>query len=259
MPRGQRSSPTTLQTVERAFRFLEFIAEAPQNPTVRDVARALRTNISTTYHMFNTLSQLGYVTREADQTLQLGPKVTLLYQAYRRAVSVDRDLLKLVEDLSAETGETASVSRVVGDHVVIHALAESQQPNRAGGLYVGMSGFEHLRASGRLILAMTDSATRSLILEQTLKSVPPAQRERILARLEAERNMIREQGWAIDLGDYQPDIAGVAAPIFNADHEIVGTVNVSTPASRFTACKDRIVAAAVVYARRASELLGSTH
>ena len=45
----------TLQTVERALSFLEYVATAPVPPNVRDVAKALDLNITTSYHLLRTL------------------------------------------------------------------------------------------------------------------------------------------------------------------------------------------------------------
>jgi len=253
-PLPTEKSSLKLQTVERAFAVLEFLAAHPEGPTVRDVASGLGLNLTTTYHLFNTLHHLGYVDRDAELRLRIGSRVSALNQAYQRSISLNSATAQLVEDLSEVTGETASASFLVGDSVVIQALREGHQAVRAAGLYVGLSGSEHLRASGRLVLAFVDDVQRSRILDAALRDTSSDRRAEIDARLREEAEHIRARGWALDDGGYQPDISGVSAPILDSSQSIVGTINVSTPSSRFPARKDDVVAATVAFAKRASLL-----
>ncbi|WP_378143959.1 IclR family transcriptional regulator [Cnuibacter sp. UC19_7] len=246
-------TPSRLQTVERAVAFLEYVA-AHELPTVRDVAVGLTLNLTTAYHLFNTLHYLGYLDRDADLRLRIGSRVSALNQAYSRGISLNRELVAIVEDLSKSTGETASASLLVGDSVVIQALSEGHQPVRAAGLYVGLSGSEHLRASGRLVLAFADPTRRSRILESALRNVTQEERVQIESRLNREAHVIRERGWSLDDGSYQPDISGVSAPILDSSNVVVGTINVSTPSSRFAQRQADVVAATVASAERATLL-----
>lgn len=252
---SRRKAATTLHTVERAFALLEHVATSDDPPTLREAAEALGLNITTGYHMFNTLHALGYLVRTPESTLAIGPRITVLHQAYRREVSTSQDLLRVVESLASVTGETASMSAVVDGQVVIQAISESNQPMRASGLYVGLSGSEHLRASGRLVLAFADDPTRDQIIQKALAGLSPRECAKAMLQLESERASIVDRGWAVDEGAYQPDIAGVAVPIFGVTNELLGTINVSTPAQRFSSVSDKVITAAIEHAKVAARIL----
>src|SRR3981081_148048 len=60
-----------LQTVQRALRVLSLIAEHPQGLTVCQISKALELNISTCYHLLNTLVVNGYLDRPPHRQIYL--------------------------------------------------------------------------------------------------------------------------------------------------------------------------------------------
>ena len=79
-PSDNEKAPTTLQTVKRALAFLEAVAEARQPPRLRDVAQTLGINVTSSYHLLNTLQLAGYVTRDPDGTFRIGGRAAILYE-----------------------------------------------------------------------------------------------------------------------------------------------------------------------------------
>src|SRR5882757_7529137 len=111
--------PTTLQTVERALAFLETVAQARRPPQLKEVAQALGINITTSYHLLNTLQTAGYLTREGDGTLRIGGRTAILYQGLVRNFALGRELMPVIEELSASTGETAYIAALNREKVII--------------------------------------------------------------------------------------------------------------------------------------------
>src|SRR5947207_235121 len=75
-------SGTRLRTVDRALSVLEFVAEAPREPSIKEVARGLGLNLSACYHLVNTLESRAYLMKGQDHRLRLGPRVATLYNGF---------------------------------------------------------------------------------------------------------------------------------------------------------------------------------
>jgi DNA-binding IclR family transcriptional regulator len=253
-----KTAATTLQTVERALAFLELVAVSGSELTVRDVAGRLGVNLTTCYHLYNTLAARGYVERNPDLTLRVGRQAAVLYDGYRRAFSGQRRMQEFVAGLAAGTTETAWLSTLTGDAVVLTAYAEGPQPVRATGLYVGLTGLEHVRSSGRAVLAHLDDERRERILHKSLSGIAPAQHPAIRAALERDLAVIRDRGWALDDEGYNAGIVGVAAPFFSSDGAVLGAVGVWSPAARAHQSLDALAAQVTAAAREAGALFGRT-
>ena len=252
----KKTAATTLQTVERALAFLELVAVSGGELTVRDVAGRLGVNLTTCYHLYNTLVAHGYVERNPDLTLRVGQQAAVLYDGYRRAFSGQRRMQEFVANLATETTETAWLSTLTGDAVVLTAYAEGPQAVRATGLYVGLTGLEHVRSSGRAVLAHLDDERREPILRKSLSGIAPAQHPAIRAALERDLAVIRERGWALDDETYIAGIVGLAAPFFSPDGAVLGAVGVWSPAGRAHRSVDVLAEQVVAAAGKAGVLFG---
>ena len=247
----------TLQTVDRALEFLEIVAQSAQPPKIKDVAKALGLKITTSYHLLKTLENAGYINRDDGGFLRIGHRVTVLYQGMVRQQVLGRALHSVVEGLSAITSETAYLTVRTKDGLIVETLVEGNQAVRVKGLRVGFSGAEHIRASGLAALAFMDDADRDVILAKSLEKLSMKTRRSTIKSLAAEFEQIREQGWALDNQTFEKDVCCVAAPFFQADGKVAGSISVSAPASRFRDSGNIITAAVCAKARLASESLGN--
>jgi DNA-binding IclR family transcriptional regulator len=222
----------TLQTVERALSFLEYVATAPAPPNIRDVSNALDLNITTSYHLLRTLVARGYIKRDDDGRLELGDGVSRLAQNYRRHESVEQMLAPVIQQLAATTKETSFLSLREAQNVVLKVLVEGSQRLRVAGLYVGLSGHEYRRAAGKAVLAYLDDASRQAMLDQSLATTPSRLRKSILKSLEKELPLAASRGWAADDGQTEEGIISIGAPVFDAGGAVVGAVGIVTPIFR---------------------------
>lgn len=252
---NSKNGRTTLQTAARALEVLEFVAEQETPPTLKEMSTQLGINITTCYHLFNTLNEMNYLVRDEAGGLRIGARAALLYRGFVRHHSVAREHSAILAELSATTRETAYLNGLLNDEVVIQEVVEGTQAVRVSGLHVGFAGDEHRRASGKAILAFLDADERDRILDHALQHVPKEEARRLRASLVQEFEAIRRQGWAFDDREFDASIRCAAAPIFDADGRVFGSVAVSMPASRF---RDSLVKDVVVAADQASQALGST-
>ncbi|HEV2737631.1 MAG TPA: helix-turn-helix domain-containing protein, partial [Candidatus Elarobacter sp.] len=97
-----------LGTVRRALRVLDYLAANEVPVPIKQLAAELELNISSAYHVMNTLTVDGYVMRdERTGAYGLGAKVARLGDAYTRSWPVEPELRAIVSELGARTGENA--------------------------------------------------------------------------------------------------------------------------------------------------------
>lgn len=258
MPRSSNTEKgaTTLQTAERALAFLESVALAARPPQLRDVSDELKLNITTCYHLFNTLHKAGYLVRDSSGGLRVGTRVAVLYQGLVRHFDIGRDLHPVVNDLSDSTNETAYLTSYSGRGVVVEAVVEAAQAVRVSGLYVGFSGQEHMRASGQAVLAHLPEPERGSVLDRCLDSVPELERKAALEHLDRELPLIRRRGYAVDEQMFQKSVCCIAAPFFGVSGAATGSIAVSVPDTRYGGARKKLAKAVMDAASVVSSILG---
>jgi DNA-binding IclR family transcriptional regulator len=238
-----------LHSVQRALRVLSLVAEHPQGLSARDISQALDLNISTCYHILNTLVASGYLDRRPhSQVYQLGPQIPFLNNAFVQGLTSQEPFSQLVDDLWS-TGLTpaALVSRLRSilyrlteqtqepsymacwqyGEVVLHAIVEAPQAPKVTNLYVGYRGQAHSHALGKVLLAYSDPALVERYLDvHPLTSLGPntiIQRSRFIEEL----NDIVRQGYSIDHEEFSSDTCCIAAPVFAPRGQVVAALAIS--------------------------------
>lgn len=255
-PLKGESARTTLQTVDRALSVLEYVAERHRPPTLREVSTDLGLNITTVYHLFNTLEHRGYLVRDAEGGLRIGASAAVIHRALMSGLTPARDLRPVLDGLAAATAETAYLTGWNDDAVVILAVVDAPHSLRVSGLYVGFRGNEVKRASGKAVLAHLPPDPRARVLDRNLRSLEPAARAQAESDLSAEFDAVVRDGVAIDDQRYTAGVCCVAAPYFTADGAVRGSVTVSAPAIRFQERRDLLISSVLDAARTCSEWLG---
>jgi IclR family acetate operon transcriptional repressor len=227
----QRKQPG-LQTVERALSVLEFVANSAEPPTIKLMADELQLNITTCYHLFHTLSARGYLHRDASSTLHLGNRVAALYSQYRRKFPVQDGLNDIVHHLAAGTGETAYLSVVENGALVVRVLVEGSQALKVGGLYLGLSGRENQRASGKAVLPYLPQAEREEILSRAIGELPVDDRPAAIARFMADMELVLQRGWSMDNQESDPGIVSIGCPVFDPTGRVYGALGIVGPSLR---------------------------
>ena len=248
--------PVRIQSVSRALRILDTLAEHPDGLGVVNIAKELGLNVSTTHHLVNTLCDCNYVAQVNRGAYRLGHAVSRLYGAYMLTQQPEARLLEILNQLVNSTQETGYLAGWQDDDVVVQAIVEGSQQLRVGGLRTGFRGYTHARAAGKALLAFLDGAQ----LDAYLAAHPL---ERLTAHtigthkaLKAQLQEIVAQGFALDQEEFADGIGCVAAPIFSAEGKAVAAYSISAPAWRLTQNFKPFVAAVRQAAQEASAILG---
>ncbi len=140
-----------------------------------------------------TLLARGYLERRADATLRLGAGVGTLLRSYQRGFNINDKLAGIVGDLAGATAETSFLSTLDDRNVILKVLVEGSQPLRVSGRYVGLTGNEPHRASGKAVLAHADAALRDEIIERNATGTSPTAQRRFRTALLQELKEVRKR------------------------------------------------------------------
>lgn len=244
-----------LQSVQRALRVLNLVAAHPWGLSARQISHALDLNISTCYHILNTLVISGYLDRPPLQQIYLlGPQIPLLNNAFVQGVASQDAQMEIAEGgtapgmtpsqlvnclratlyrLTEQTQEPSYLACWRYGEVVLLAIVEAPQAPKLTELYVGYQGPAHCQALGKELLAFSDPAFVERYLDtHPLTTVGP---NTIVQRLkfQEELNEIVRQGYSIDKEEFGVDVFCIAAPIFAPHGEIAAALAVSLTGSTF--------------------------
>jgi DNA-binding IclR family transcriptional regulator len=202
---------------------LEQIAAAEAELGVTDLANKLGVAKGSIFRHLKTLAERGYLLQNAETgRYRLGPRARLLGQL----AGEDTDLLSASQDimrgLSEQTGQTAVISAVIVDRLIVLATRLAKSPVEIG-VRPGSTLSLHASAQGKVALAFS----KHLSLAHLGKRPLPRLTNRTVASwksLADEIELVSQRGWATAPEEVYLGINGLAAPIFDASGDCIGTV-----------------------------------
>lgn len=222
---------STLRTVERAVRLLQYVALSGEPVGTRESARVLAISPSSAHRLLRTLSDLG-VLEQDDLTSDFRPGL----EFYRLAANVmassglTQAARSPMKRLARETGEAVYFSLRHGDkRVVIDSVPGWRQLQYT--LPLGEEVSLHVGSSGLAILAWLPETELEALIERGL----PGHSSRTITdpqELRRSLQLVRSQGYASTFGQHTEEGVGVSAPIFGAHSDVVGSLLLTIPVTR---------------------------
>ncbi|WP_271614991.1 IclR family transcriptional regulator [Bradyrhizobium sp. CCBAU 51627] len=243
--RGPASGEVT--TVQRALNLLRVIGASEKPIGVNEIARRLGKHASAVSRTLATLEHNGFVEREAETgRFVLGVELIALAStllAELDVVSVARPYLEELAESSRETAslslwnkvEAINIEHVLGPGSIKHVAAPGRR-NPA-----------HCTATGKAMLSQMPNSTLEDVLAVGLVSYT----ERTITdvdMLERELSSIRARGYAVNVGEFIPEIASIAAVIYDRRGRVAAAIAVTMPVFHFTQQSEQQLAPLVVNA-----------
>jgi IclR family acetate operon transcriptional repressor len=223
-----------MKVVVTAFRLLEEVA-CTQPAGVSALARSLSLPKSTVQRSLLALRDAGWIAPSDDDMTQWVLTTRALIVGSNVGVNIvdrraAREAMQAVNDA---TSEAVHLVVLDNDEVVLLDRVECKLPVRTYS-QVGIRAPLHTTANGKAILAAMDpNAFEAYLAERTLQALTPASIVTI-AKLRAEVEQIRQQGYAVSRRENRDDVVAVGAAIRGADGRPVGGLSISAPAHRVT-------------------------
>ncbi len=228
---------------------------------VTELAERLGLAKSVSHRLVAALTDAGYLARNpVTRRYRLGPKAVRLGLVALAQISISQHARQYLEILAAETGETATLSILDGDHRVYVEQVESSQTVRQT-VQLGQHAPLHVGASGKAMLAFLPADRGRQLVRHAMRSGAtrangaPLEERWLLDELEE----IRKQGFAISQSERIVGAASAAAPVFDHRGEVVASLSVASVTVRHErADLMRFGHLAQTYAERLSADLGWT-
>jgi IclR family acetate operon transcriptional repressor len=209
------------QSAARVLGVLEKVVEY-QPVGVSDLARLTGDDKSGVQRALTTLARQGWIRAAAGKPTrwELTERLHALAQIAHGSHALRHRARGVLQQLSRDTGETASLNVVERGRIVVAEVVESPHPLRVV-LPPAMVVPPLASATGRAILAHIAPERRIELIGQ-----PPH-----AAELEAYAETLA-RGYAISIGVLFPGFTTLAAAVFESDARPIGAVCLSAPSER---------------------------
>lgn len=238
---GKKASARDLQdisgagTVARVVKLLSCIAEADGEVSIKYLCQSLNLPASTVHRLLSLLVQEGIIERAPTRALY-GPglefvRIASLVAAKIQIVDLARPIMRAIVD---ECDETCVLLRYVPASHKVMAL-HAEYPSHPLRYQIDLFEPHSLLwgATGRAVLAFLPEEQ----IEAALKDndCSPASGEQLPPRSTMLRELreIQERGFAFTQGQTIAGAVGFAAPLFNAERQVIGCLSVTVPKDRF--------------------------
>ena len=212
----KQSSPIAYSApiVSKAMRVLKLIITSPYNPGISEIAAKLSLAKSTTHGILAALEESGWVLRDPiTRKYTAGHAVREIASGARVRIPLVGQARPFLEELSKDLDEDVFLGMFTGRHILILDQIESSKELRITAK-PGTKLSVFAGAPGKLFLSYMDREMQEKFLRQqriprfTSRSITdPDEYMLELAR-------IRENGVALDRGEYIANVRAVAVPIF---------------------------------------------
>ena len=216
-------------TVIKAFQVLEFVgANQPVQPS--QIVKELELNRTNVHRLLATLVSIGYVVKN-----QAGFSLTFKLLKLGRTIPLSKDLRNTAKphmiELMRKAGENVYLGVLVEDMVfAIDDVKSSNQLTLNPDLTYSYP--VHSCASGKLFLSQMSPAERLEFIDALELNKLGA--NTIIEKRELHRHaeLVKKQGYALDLYEFSDEVLSIAAPVFDYEQKIIATIAISGPSTR---------------------------
>jgi DNA-binding IclR family transcriptional regulator len=210
LPSNQANEPadTGVIAVTRALRLLEAFGMDDAHLTLAELSRRTGMHKTTALRIARTLALDHYLVQKEDGSWRLGRAAGWLGACYQATFDVHDVVEPVLRELTIQTGESASFYVREGNQRTCLARVDGPQTIRHH-VRVGIGLPLNLGAPGRVILAFSGEPGEPY-------------------------ETIRQRGYHLSLGEREPEVSSVSAPVFGIQWRLLGSICISGPTSRLT-------------------------
>ena len=192
--------------VTRALRVLECFQAGEAGLNLAELSRRTGLHKTTVLRLARTLAKDNYLVQRDDASWRLGCAAGWLGSCYQATFNVQDVVEPALRDLSIQTGESASFYVREGLYRTCLLRVEGPKAIRHH-VRIGANLPLKFGAPGRVILAFSGEAGEPY-------------------------EMIRRRGFHLSLGEREPEVSSVSAPVFEANWRLLGSLCISGPTAR---------------------------
>lgn len=209
------------------------VAGDPGPVGVTELARRLDLSKAVVHRILQSLESRDLLSFDrGGRTYEVGPAAVILGSRALRDQELRRAALPVLRHLQTATGETTTVSALVGTARIYLDQVVSQRELKMM-VEVGRPFPLHAGSSSKAILAFVPTDLREQVLDHELPQLTP-RTITTRAELEDELVAVRRRGVAVSRGERQHGAGSIAAPVRDPHDDVIGSLSICGPISRFT-------------------------
>lgn len=205
-----------IQSVAKAMKLLDLLAESPVPLSLAEISGQTGWPKSTIHGLLSTMRESSVVAQDEEGRYMLGIRLFEYGCTLSSSWTILETAKPFIQHISYQTGEAVFLSILDRGEVITLDRAD----NRTGlqtSAEMGCRLPVHCTSQGKLFLAFMPEQDQKNILKRTdLREYTP-HTITTLPALQKEFEKIRQQGYAIENGEYKMGLRSVAAPIFDHD------------------------------------------
>ncbi len=224
-----------IQALARASAIIDVIAAGGEEGVgLSDISRATTLNKTTAFNLIASLVTLGFLEQdEHSRRYRLGLRNLELGRIVQQRLHISHLARPILAGLCRRTNETVNLGLPdLFDLLVIDSFQGSRQLHATA--YGGWRSMYHCTALGKAMLSQWDGPMRHTVYR--LRGLPRQTPRTItdIDALEAQLDQFRAQGYAVDVGENEVGVNGIARSIFNGLGEVGAAISVSGHSNRLT-------------------------
>ena len=223
-----------VQSVDRALTVLGILARHGE-AGVTDIAAELGVHKSTAFRLVATLESHDMVEQNEDRgKYRLGVGILRLAGATTARLDVVREARPVSRQLAADTGETVNIA-VLSERSALYVDQVAGQSALQSHNWVGQHIPLHATANGKVLLSGLTTAE----VDDRLPRLPGYTPHTVTSQAKLRRQLatVREQGYAVAVDELEIGLTAIAAPIRNAQGDVIASLSVSGPTFRIDAAR----------------------
>jgi DNA-binding IclR family transcriptional regulator len=228
----KRKDKDEIRTLKRALDVLLCFDWENQKLTMTEIAQKISLAKSTTLRFITALEREKFLNKNEDGSYSLGHTLYYLGMLARESMGLKKAAYPAMQRLRNEYNETVSLFILEDDrrrvcYEQVESTHELKRSARVGTKYPLWAG-----AGGKAILAFMPEEELLKIVEE----IKPLTNETIvdIDELKKQLQEIRQKKIAVSFGEREAGVSAVAAPIFDLNRKVIGSLSIAGPSLRFT-------------------------
>jgi IclR family transcriptional regulator, KDG regulon repressor len=238
-----REEGTYIQSVDRALTLLEHIgSHFDEHLGLVELSELIGVDRSSIFRLLTTLMKHGLIRQEdSRKSYQLGFGVYKLASALHEQLKITDVVSRFLKELAAYSTENA--------HLAVRSIRQAVFIDRERGstgistnTNIGDAEELYCTAVGKCLICQMSQREIEELYRRTPLTVYTERTVTAFDRITEELASVRQQGFAVDREEYQPNVICIAAPIYNFDGKIQASIGISGPKERVERRFDDLVA-----------------
>lgn len=225
--------------LERANDVLKLISQEPNKWKFKDMCEQLNISKSTMFSLLHTMEELQWISKNGD-TYSLGIHYGMMGHSYFNQFDIISMFNKEAPITMLKVQESIQLAYLDKDHVVYLAKINGPSPiQMVSG--PGARIPAHATGLGKVLLSnLEEERLHELFPDKKLKKLTEytiTEKSKLLKQLKA----IKKKGYVEDIQEGVMGFCCVAAPVYNAEEEMIASVSISMPVHQWEGKKDLVI------------------